>query len=131
MTSKPLYSFGYGLSFTSFEYSNLKINKSNSGVEVTVELRNSGNFDGDEVVQLYLRNNRASVVQPIMQLKAFERVNLKKGETKTIKLLLTKDDFSIIDKKMNRVVEPNGDFTFMVGSASDNIKLREKMMLNL
>lgn len=131
MTSKPLYSFGYGLSFTSFEYSNLKISKINSGVEVTVELRNSGNFDGDEVVQLYLRNNRASVVQPIMQLKAFERVNLKKGETKTIKLLLTKDDFSIIDKKMNRVVEPNGDFTFMVGSASDNIKLQEKMMLNL
>ena len=129
MTSKPLYSFGYGLSFTSFEYSNLKINKSNSGVEVTVELRNSGNLDGDEVVQLYLRNNRASVVQPIMQLKAFERVNLKKGETKTIKLLLTKDDFSIIDKKMNRVVESNGDFTFMVGSSSDNIKLQEKISL--
>lgn len=127
MSAKPLYSFGYGLSYTTFEYKDLVIGHGGKEVEVSVTLQNTGNSDGDEVVQLYLRNNRSSVVQPVMQLKSFGRVNVKKGETKTIGFTLTNEDFSIIDKKMNRTVESNGDFTIMVGSSSDNIKLQEKL----
>lgn len=129
MSSKPLYSFGYGLSYTNFEYKDLKISKEGTDVEVTLSVRNIGDFDGDEVVQLYLRNNRASTVQPIKQLKSFERINLKKGEAKTVKFILNRDDFSIIDKNLNRIVEPNGDFTITVGSSSDNIKLQDKLSL--
>jgi len=129
MSSKPLYSFGYGLSYTTFEYKDLVMGRGDDKIEVSVTIQNTGDFEGDEVVQLYIRNNRASTVQPIMQLKSFERVTLKKGETKTIGFILDKTVFSIIDKKMNEILEPNGDFTIMVGSSSDNIKLQEKLSL--
>lgn len=127
--SKPLFTFGYGLSYTTFDYSNLKIEQKGDYLfEVSLDLKNTGNYDGDEVVQLYLRDEYASVVQPVLQLKHFDRVNIKKGETKKVVFNMTKEDLSIIDQNFESVVEP-GTFTLMLGSSSDNIKLTDKIVV--
>lgn len=123
MNSAPLYPFGYGLSYTQFSYSNLKTTKKSAqSFEVSLTLKNTGTKDGKEIVQLYLRDVVASVVQPIKQLKQFQKVELKAGEEKQINFTITPEDLWIIDSKMNRVVEP-GDFKFMVGNSSSDIKL--------
>lgn len=130
MTSKPLYSFGYGLSYTQFEYTNMTTKQlSLYDFEVSCVLKNTGKYDGEEVVQLYVKDEFASLVQPVKQLKHFERVFLKKGEEKLITFHLNKDDLSILDKNLEQVVEP-GDFTLMVGSSSDNIKLEKRITVN-
>ncbi|MDU1891227.1 MAG: glycoside hydrolase family 3 N-terminal domain-containing protein [Dysgonomonas sp.] len=127
MIATPIYPFGYGLSYTQFEYKNLSIKeKGLFEFEVLFTLKNTGKYDGEEVVQLYMRDEYASVVQPIKQLKHFERIFLKKNEEKQIAFTVTKDDLSVINKKMEKIVEP-GDFTIMIGSSSDNIKLEEKI----
>lgn len=123
MEATPLYSFGYGKGFSSFAYENLQVEKvADKEYKITFDLRNEGNYDGTEVVQLYLRDEYASVVQPQKQLKAFQQVFLKKGERQKVTLKLSEDDFSIIDSKLNKIVEP-GTFTVMLGTASDNIRL--------
>lgn len=125
MSASPLYAFGYGLSYTTFEYTDLKIiSKAPFNMEVSFKVKNTGKYDGEEVGQLYLRDEYASVVQPLKQLKHFERFHLKKGEEKVISFVLTEDDFSLINKDMKRVVEP-GTFQIMIGTASDDIKLTE------
>lgn len=114
---QPLYPFGYGLSFTSFSYSNLQIPSNvptNQPVKVSVDVTNTGDFDGDEVVQLYISDEKASTPRPIRQLEAFERIHLKKGETKTISFTLEPRQLSMINKKNQRVIEP-GWFTVSVG----------------
>lgn len=127
MSEAPLYPFGFGLSYTSFKYSNLNIRKvSNTSYVAEVTITNSGNFDGDEVAQLYIRDEVASTVRPVKQLKHFSRINLKKGESKTFSFELSKNDFTIIDQKMERIVEP-GKFTIMIGSSSEDIKLKESI----
>jgi Beta-glucosidase-related glycosidases len=121
----PLYSFGYGLSYTKFDYSGLNITKkSSNNYEVSVSVKNTGNYDGEEVIQLYIRDEVASTVRPVKQLRHFDRILLKKGESKTVTFQLTEDDFSIIDLKMNKIVEP-GKFTIMVGASSDDIRLKD------
>ncbi|MDU1903862.1 MAG: glycoside hydrolase family 3 N-terminal domain-containing protein [Dysgonomonas sp.] len=121
----PLYSFGYGLSYTKFDYSGLNITKkSSNNYEVSVSVKNTGNYDGEEVVQLYIRDEVASTVRPVKQLRHFDRILLKKGESKTVTFQLTEKDFSIIDLKMNKIVEP-GKFTIMVGASSDDIRLKD------
>lgn len=123
----PLYTFGYGLSYTTFDYSGLKINKkSPTDYEVSVSVRNTGNYDGEEVVQLYVRDEVASTVRPIKQLRHFDRIPLKRGESKTVTFQLTEEDFSIIDLKMNKTVEP-GKFTIMVGASSNDIRLKDSI----
>lgn len=121
----PLYAFGYGLSYTKFDYSALDIQKG-SDVEtlqtVSCTVTNTGDRDGEEVVQLYIGDKVASVSQPPMLLKAFQRVYLKKGESKVVTFQLKKDDLAIYDAEMNYVVEP-GDFKVMVGAASNDIRL--------
>lgn len=125
MTQAPLYPFGFGLSYTSFEYSNLAIRKvNNTSYTAEFTITNTGNFDGDEVVQLYIRDEVASTVRPVKQLKHFSRINLKKGESKTISFELSENDFSIIDQQMKRIVEP-GKFKIMIGSSSEDIKLED------
>ena len=125
MTQAPLYPFGFGLSYTSFEYSNLAIHKvSNTSYTAEFTITNTGNFDGDEVAQLYIRDEVASTVRPVKQLKHFSRISLKKGESKTISLELSENDFSIIDQQMKRIVEP-GKFKIMIGSSSEDIKLED------
>ncbi|MBD8389312.1 glycoside hydrolase family 3 N-terminal domain-containing protein [Dysgonomonas sp. BGC7] len=127
ITSKPLYTFGYGLSYSSFEYKDLKITeKGESGYTVSLKVKNAGLYDGDEVVQLYIRDEFASVVQPVKQLKHFERVKLKKGETKNIVFSLSNSDLSIINEKMERIVEP-GTFSLLIGASADDIRLEGKL----
>ena len=127
MSAKPLYAFGYGLSYTTFDYSNLTVSENfdlqTSMATVTLDVTNTGDRDGEEVVQLYLHDDQASTVQPVMQLKAFERLYIKRGETRTVTFTLTADDLSIVDSQMHRVVEP-GTFTVLVGAASNDIRLR-------
>lgn len=124
MSAKPLYAFGYGLSYTDFEYSNLKVSKHADGYLVSCDVKNVGSRDGDEVVQLYLHDEVASTVQPLMQLKHFERRMIKSGDVEHFQFVLTANDLSIIDRKMQRVLEP-GDFKVMIGSSSDNIRLEQ------
>jgi beta-glucosidase len=126
----PLFAFGYGLSYTKFEYGNLALSAGSGNVLQTVSctVTNTGDRDGDEVVQLYITDDAASVVQPPVLLKAFKRINLKKGETKTVTFNLTKDDLSIYDFNLNQVVEP-GSFTAKVGAASNDIRLQGKFTL--
>jgi hypothetical protein len=118
-----LYPFGYGLSYTQFNYNNIKVEqKGQNSFEVSFLLKNVGKQSGDEVVQLYLRDEIASVVQPIKQLKNFNRVHLAPNEEKSISFLLTADDLAIINNNFEKVVEP-GLFTVMIGSSSKDIKL--------
>ena len=122
MTAKPLYPFGYGLSYTHFSYSNLTAAATSAtSYDVTVDVTNDGAYDGDEVVQLYLHDEVASTSQPLKQLKHFERVFIPKGETRRVTFHLTADDFSIVGRDMKRVVEP-GEFHVMVGASSEDIR---------
>ena len=118
----PLYPFGYGLSYTTFEYSNLKINKKTFSkgekVEVSVDLKNTGKVTGKEVAQLYLQDEFASVVRPVKELKGFEMVELKAGETKTVIFTLTDAELGFYNPQNEFVVEP-GTFKVMVGGSSD------------
>ena len=124
MTAKPLYAFGYGLSYTSFKYSNLRIDRKDAThFTVAFDVTNIGRCDGDEVPQLYLRDEVASVAQPVMQLRAFDRKFIRAGETCHFSFDLGPEALCIVDRNMKEVVEP-GDFTVMVGSSSDNILLK-------
>ena len=126
MSARPLYPFGFGLSYTTFEYSNLatKPSPSEGGIEVSCDITNTGQMDGEEVVQLYVHDQLGSVVQPLKQLKAFRRVMIPKGETRHVEFTLTRDDLSIINARMQQEFEP-GDFHIMVGASSDDIKLQK------
>lgn len=125
MTSAPRYAFGYGLSYTSFRYSNLQITPAAGSHAYTVscDVTNTGSRDGDEVVQLYLHQHVASTVQPVRQLRHFARIHLRQGETRQVTFTLGSDDFSIIDTAMRRVVEPSA-FDVMVGASSTDIRLQ-------
>ncbi len=129
-SSSPLYAFGYGLSYTHYQYSDLTIGveKEKKQVEITCRVTNTGNQDGDEVVQLYVRDNRSSVATPPIQLKNFRRIHIKKGESKTITFTLRHDDLALYNMNMQRVTEP-GEFTLMIGAASDDIRLRDTFLI--
>lgn len=118
----PLYPFGYGLSYTTFEYTNLTINKKSFAkgekVTVTVDVKNTGKVSGKEVAQLYLHDEFASVVRPVKELKGFEMVELKAGETKTITFTLTDAELGFYNNHNEFIVEP-GTFKIMVGGSSD------------
>jgi beta-xylosidase len=117
----PLFPFGFGLSYTTFEYSNLKVAPAQIGpsgrAEVSVTVTNTGKVKGDEIVQLYIRDLVSSVTRPVMELKDFKRITLAPGETKTVNFTITPDKLSFLDLNMNRVVEP-GWFDIMVGTSS-------------
>lgn len=114
----PLYPFGYGLSYTSFEYKNLKLAKTSfqkgEKIELSVDVTNTGNFDGKEVVQLYINDVAASVVRPVKELKGFELIALKKGETKTVHFTLTEKELGFYDNNGKFLTE-TGLFNVMVG----------------
>ncbi len=128
-----LYPFGYGLSYTTFTYSNLKVLTGDihvqSDVEITVDVTNNGKRKGDDVVQLYLKDKESSVIAYESQLRGFERITLEPGETKTVRFILHPDDFSLLDKNMNWVVEP-GEFELRIGSSSEDIKLRKDITVS-
>ncbi len=121
---EPLYPFGFGLSYTTFKYSNFnvaKTYKTGDTVTVSVKVKNTGKMSGDEVIQLYVSNLNASVAVPIRTLKAFKRIHLNQGEEKTVRLKMNPDAFSIIDEKNKRVIKP-GNFEFTVGGGQPNAK---------
>ena len=130
MSARPLYAFGYGLSYTTFKYDDLNIEETgDTQFKVTFNVTNTGDMDGDEVVQLYLHDEFASTAQPMMQLKKFSRIFIPKGETKQVSFTLEAEDLEIIDQEMNHVVE-TGDFTVMIGPSSDNIILKATFTQN-
>lgn len=121
----PLYEFGYGKSYSTFEYSTVTLSKSTVSVTdtitVSVQVTNNSNRDGAEVVQVYVKDLMASVVVPNIQLKGFEKVTIKAGETVTVKIALKVEDLGLWDINMKYVVEP-GDFTVFVGSSSKDFR---------
>ena len=127
MSAKPLWEFGHGLSYTSFEYSNLRIEtprvRRDGEVRLSVDVANTGARAGAEVVQLYIRDVLASVTTPVKQLRGFERVELKPGEKKTVRFTLRPQDLSLLDRSLKPVVEP-GEFRVMIGRSSEDIRLR-------
>jgi beta-glucosidase len=122
--STPLFPFGYGLSYTTFQYSNMKISQrriSASGTsEISVDITNTGKRTGDEIVQLYIRDVVSLPTRPIKELKDFCRISLQPGETKTVKFLMTAEKLQAYDLTMKRVVQP-GDFEVMVGKNSSDV----------
>jgi beta-glucosidase len=116
-TGTPLYPFGYGLSYTSFVYSDLRVpEKMSAGSDISVEVTvtNTGKMAGDEVVQLYLTDEKASTPRPLRQLEGFKRVHLDAGESRTLEFTLKAEQFSLINGREARVIEP-GWFTVAVG----------------
>jgi beta-glucosidase len=128
----PRYAFGYGLSYTTFQYADLKISRPQLSAAETVQvqftLTNTGPVAGEEVAQLYLRDPVASTVRPLKELKDFQKVSLKPGERKTLTFSINKDKLAFYNQQLAWVAEP-GEFQLMVGSASDDIRLSGKVEL--
>ena len=124
--ASPLYPFGYGLSYTSFAYSDLSVEADSAAAKVSLVVTNSGAMDGDEVVQLYLTDVQASVARPQKQLRAFRRVHIPSGGSVRVEFDLGESDFALYDRDMNYTVEP-GDFIVSVGASSEDIRLSEKI----
>ena len=123
-TIEPLFPFGYGLSYTTFKYLNLKITKPKIGVNeettVTVDIANTGKVRGDEIAQMYIRDDFSSVTRPIKELKDFARVSIEPNQTKTVTFKITPQKLQYYNREMKRVVDP-GTFQIMVGGSSVNL----------
>ncbi|MCK9618438.1 MAG: glycoside hydrolase family 3 C-terminal domain-containing protein [Lentimicrobiaceae bacterium] len=121
---KFIYPFGYGLSYTTFEYSNFRIDKPSvslgENATVSVDVKNTGKMAGDEIVQLYIRDLVSSVTRPVKELKGFERISLSLGETKKVSFIITPDKLEFYNEDMKKVIEP-GMFNVMVGRSSENL----------
>lgn len=128
-----LYDFGYGLSYTTFEYSSLKLSSKtispSDSVEVSFTLRNTGSRKGDEVVQLYIRDVLSSITVYEKVLRGFERVSLEPGESKEVSFTLAPKDLGLLDVDFRRIVEP-GEFEIMIGASSKDIRLSEKLLVD-
>jgi beta-glucosidase len=125
--AQPLFPFGYGLSYTKFEYGNLRINPDKispeGSVKIQLDVKNIGGYMGDEVVQLYIHDALASIARPLKELKGFKRITLKPGEQKTVEFILSPEELSFYDLNMNLTLEP-GLFEVMIGSSSEDIRLK-------
>ena len=127
ISATPLFEFGFGLSYTSFTYDNLVITPQQIGyqgdVNISLDVTNTGDRAGSEVVQLYINDVISSVTTPVKELKGFEKVALEPGEKKKLNLKLSPEDLSLFDSEMNFIVEP-GIFKVMIGSSSKDIRLK-------
>lgn len=127
---KPAYPFGYGLSYTTFDYTNPRVNSTTmtkgQPVEVSIDITNTGKVAGAETVQCYVRDDVSSTVSAMKRLKGFEKITLQPNETKTVTMSIPFDEFALWNVKMERVVEP-GDFTIMIGSSAEDIKHNMKI----
>jgi beta-glucosidase len=132
LTGQPLFPFGFGLSYTTFDYSALSIEPAEIPATGTATVRcrvkNTGTRAGDEVVQLYVHDILASIARPVMQLEGFERVHLAPGEEREIAFTLSREQLQMLDRDMHWVVEP-GAFRVMVGSSSKDIRLRGELVV--
>ncbi|QJD94934.1 glycosyl hydrolase [Mucilaginibacter robiniae] len=132
LTKKPKYAFGYGLSYTTFEYSNLKLSQdslhNSDQLKVSFTLKNTGKYAGEEVAQLYLRDVVAQPVRPVKELKDFQKVMLQPNESKTITFVINKDKLSFYNDNLDWVSQP-GMFDLFIGSASDDVRLQKSFKL--
>jgi beta-glucosidase len=132
LTGQPLFPFGFGLSYTTFEYSELRVTPAeigpNGSAEIRCTVKNTGSRAGDEVVQLYVRDILASTARPVMELKGFARVHLEPSEQKEVAFRLGPDDLHMLDRDLRWVVEP-GTFRIMVGASSKDIRLRGELVV--
>jgi len=122
MPSEPLWHFGYGMSYTTYEYSNLSVPENavpKDTLTISVDVRNTGKMDGDEIVQLYIRDDYSQATRPVKELKNYKRIYLKKGESKTIRFKLPVKDLGYYNADLKYVIEP-GSYTIMVGCSSRN-----------
>ena len=132
LSGLPLYPFGFGLSYTTFEYGNMHFSKNNidktDSAEVTFSLKNTGKVEGDEVVQLYINDEIASVARPVLELKGFQRIHLKSGEMKNISFMITPEMLTMFNKELKEIIEP-GEFRIMIGSSSRDIRLKQNLVV--
>jgi len=132
LKNSPKFPFGYGLSYTKFNYSDLKLSsvkiKNNESIKVSFQLSNVGKIKGEEVVQLYLQDKFGSVVRPVSELKDFKKIKLNAGESKTIEFIIDKEKLSFYNNKLEWVAE-SGDFELMIGTSSADIKLKSSFEL--
>ena len=127
---EPLYPFGFGLSYASFEYTNLKLEKlANHRIMASFTVKNTGKMDAAEVAEVFVSDVVASVPRPLKELKGFEKVFLKKGESKTLSVVLDEDAFSFFDVNTKQFVVEPGDFSISVGSSSKDIRLKKLISL--
>ncbi len=133
VTNEPLYPFGYGLSYTTFEISAPKLSKNtmttSETIEVSVEVKNSGAKAGEEVVQLYIRDMVGSIVRPVKELKGFKKIMLKAGEIKTVTFSITEETLKFYNADLKHIAEP-GDFKVFVGNSSANVKPSDFKLTN-
>ena len=127
---EPLFPFGHGLSYTTFEYSNLRLNSTEFGPEdeihVFLNITNTGKTAGKETVQLYLKDVESTLVRPPKELKAFTKIHLEPGETKTLSLTLSRDSLTYYDPAVNSWVSEAGEFELQLGSSSRDIRQKTK-----
>lgn len=123
-TGKPLYEFGYGLSYTKFKYSDLKVDTTADGVDVSFKVRNTGKRDGDEVAQVYVKYPDTGTYMPIKQLRGFERISVPRGKSETVKVNIPYADLRYWDENTGGFVTPQGRYEIYVGASSDDIRLR-------
>ena len=132
--NEPLYAFGYGLSYTSFEYSNLKTSKSsianNEEISITIDIKNTGKKDGEEVVQLYVKHLDSKIQRPIKELKGFKRVLVEKGKKNTVKIQLKAKDLLHWDVNSQQFKLEKDSIQLQIGSASNDIKITKNIKLN-
>jgi beta-glucosidase len=132
-TNRPLFPFGYGLSYTTSQYENLRVSPEKIGPQgqtaVKVDVTNTGNLAGDAVVELYICDQVSSVARPVKELKGFQRIRLQPGEKRTVDFLLTSDALAFYNEDMHRVVEP-GVFKIMVGASSDEVTTTDFQVTN-
>jgi beta-glucosidase len=126
LPNSPKFCFGYGLSYTNFNYSAITLNKTaltaNEKLEAAITITNTGNYDGEEVVQLYIRDMVASVVRPVKELKGFQKIFLKKGESRVVKFLIGVDDLKFYNNELKYSAEP-GEFKIFIGTSSAEVKV--------
>ncbi len=128
-TGNPLYEFGYGLSYTKFNYRNMKVTDNGENVNVTFSVNNAGRRDGDEVAQVYVTYPETGVPMPVKQLRGFKRVSIPKGKSTEISIDIPKKDLRYWNESSGRFVTPKGNYNIMVGASSGDIRLQKEFLL--